>query len=196
MPLASAARATAIDSQIQTARRARLPPAAPNPASAAIPRTSAGRAKAMSPMSTPSTGSRKGPAANASTNTAEMSLWDDCDELGVEPVNGPHIDFWQVPLETNAAAAESGCMEFVHSCHFCGWQRRAQSPTIVEPNCSGCGSLLDSGRAEDFAAAVAFQPRLTPGVRLPSRAAAAIRYSLLGILLCTSSAAGLHSGGP
>lgn len=87
-------------------------------------------------------------------------------------------------------------MEFVHRCHFCGWQRLAASPTILRPNCDQCGSLLDSGKAEDFVPPRPITPRLTPGIRLPSRAATAMRISVLGIVLFTACATGLQAGGP
>ncbi|HEY1360417.1 MAG TPA: hypothetical protein VGF21_19100 [Thermoleophilaceae bacterium] len=88
-------------------------------------------------------------------------------------------------------------MEFIHRCHFCGWQRHAPSPTILQPHCGECGSLLDSGRPEDFASAPALTaPRLTPGIRLPSRVLTTLRYSMLGTLLVTASAGGLQAGGP
>src|SRR3954453_20366531 len=87
-------------------------------------------------------------------------------------------------------------MEFVHRCHFCGWERLAGSPTILRPNCDQCGSLLDSGRREDFAPPRPITPRLTPGIRLSSRAAGVLRISLLGTVLFTAGATGLHAGGP
>src|SRR3954447_3680271 len=114
MVLATAAAVAASASQTQIARRARARPAVLNPASAAAPSTSAGTAKPMSPTSTPSTGSRNGPAAIASTNRAEISLCADSDGFDSDRTIETHIDDWQVPLETNGLPAETGDMEFVH----------------------------------------------------------------------------------
>src|SRR4051812_27980690 len=108
MPLATAATAAATESHTQTARREGALPAADRPASVASPSTSAGTAKPMSPTSTPSTGSRNGPAAIASTNRAEISLCADSDGFDSDRTIETHIDDWQVPLETNGLPAETG----------------------------------------------------------------------------------------
>src|SRR4051812_42965282 len=152
MPLATAATVAASASQTQMPRRGPAWPAVLKPPIAAAPSTSAGTAKPMSPTSTPITGSRNGPTAIAQTNSAEMSLGAVA-AVGWLPelANATHIDGCQVPLETKDAVAESGPMEFVHRCHFCDWQRLASSPTILEPHCEQCGSLLDSGRLHELA---------------------------------------------
>jgi hypothetical protein len=35
-------------------------------------------------------------------------------------------------------------MAYVHACLFCGWSRPAASPTIMTPQCEGCGCVLVS----------------------------------------------------
>jgi hypothetical protein len=87
-------------------------------------------------------------------------------------------------------------MEFVHRCHFCGWQREASSPTILEPRCEGCGSLLDSGRVDDSRTDLALEPRFVPSVRLSPRLARGLRLSTFGTVLLTAAATGLQAGGP
>ncbi len=87
-------------------------------------------------------------------------------------------------------------MEFVHRCHFCSWQRQAPSPTILKPNCERCGSLLDSGRPQDFASPRPLETRLTPGIHLSSGAARTLRLATLTTVLFTASATGLQAGGP
>jgi hypothetical protein len=87
-------------------------------------------------------------------------------------------------------------MQFVHRCHFCGWQREASSPTILEPSCRQCGSLLDSGRPDDTATDLAVEPRFLPSVRLSPQVARGLRLSTFATVLFTAAATGLQAGGP
>jgi hypothetical protein len=86
-------------------------------------------------------------------------------------------------------------MEFVHRCHFCGWQRQAQSPTILSPQCDRCGSLLDSSKLNEPGPPPAIETRLMPGIRLSSRTARALRLSTFATVLFTAAATGFHAGG-
>ena len=87
-------------------------------------------------------------------------------------------------------------MEFVHRCHFCGWQREAPSPTILAPHCEHCGCLLDSGRPADFAPERPGELGLGRGIRVPARVARGLRVGAFGSVLFTAAATGLHAGGP
>ena len=88
-------------------------------------------------------------------------------------------------------------MEFVHRCHFCGWQREAHSPTILEPLCSTCGCLLDSGRPADFAPEpAAVELNFGRELHLSAKAARAFRIGAFGSVLFTAAATGFHAGGP
>ncbi|MDQ3740367.1 MAG: diguanylate cyclase [Actinomycetota bacterium] len=40
-------------------------------------------------------------------------------------------------------------MTFVHRCPFCGWERQAESATILDPSCDRCGGALRAIAAED-----------------------------------------------
>jgi hypothetical protein len=87
-------------------------------------------------------------------------------------------------------------MEFVHRCHFCGWQRQSHSPTILKPHCANCGCLLASGRPEDFAPDRPVQLRFARAMNVPPRLAVALRAILYVSVLFTAAVTGLHSGGP
>src|SRR5437870_8736561 len=40
-------------------------------------------------------------------------------------------------------------MSYVHHCHFCGWNRRAEQEAVLEPRCPECGCVVraDTGPA-------------------------------------------------
>src|SRR5690349_1854750 len=42
-------------------------------------------------------------------------------------------------------------MGFVHYCAYCGVEREAETPTILEPTCSSCGCPLKACRKEHYA---------------------------------------------
>jgi hypothetical protein len=87
-------------------------------------------------------------------------------------------------------------MEFVHRCHFCGWQREAESPTILEPHCETCGCLLSSGRPDQFAPhGTTVERRFGRGLSLPPRLARALRLSAFASVLLAAAATGFHVGG-
>jgi hypothetical protein len=52
-------------------------------------------------------------------------------------------------------------MDFVHRCHFCGWQREARSPTVLPPRCGRCGGTLTSIRREEDAAELDLLERIS-----------------------------------
>ena len=87
-------------------------------------------------------------------------------------------------------------MQFVHRCYFCGWQRGASSPTILEPTCGDCGSLLSSKRADEVAAVRPIEPNFLPSFRLPSGLALGLRLAAFGTVLFTGTVTGLQAGGP
>jgi hypothetical protein len=87
-------------------------------------------------------------------------------------------------------------MEFVHRCHFCGWERETHSPTILEPHCSRCGCLLDSGRREDFRPPQSAELSFGRGLHVPPRTARGLRVGAFGAALFTAAATGFHAGGP
>jgi hypothetical protein len=87
-------------------------------------------------------------------------------------------------------------MEFVHRCHFCDSEREAGSPTILRPHCEGCGSLLDSGRREDFAPELTVELGFPRRIHLSSKAARAVRVGAFASVLFTAATAGFQSGGP
>jgi hypothetical protein len=87
-------------------------------------------------------------------------------------------------------------MDVVHRCHFCGWQREARSPTILQPQCETCGSLLASGPPEESAPERPVDLGLSLGVSVPPRAARAMRLGGFVAVLFTAAATGFHAGGP
>jgi hypothetical protein len=86
-------------------------------------------------------------------------------------------------------------MEFVHRCHFCDWQREAASPTILEPSCERCGSLLDSLRKDDLTADRPIEPLSLLTVRISSLVAGALRLTAGATVVFTAAATGLEAGG-
>jgi hypothetical protein len=87
-------------------------------------------------------------------------------------------------------------MAYIHRCHFCGWQREASSPTILRPSCHGCGSLLDSVRADEVGAERAVERLSVQPARLSPGAARGLRLSTFGTVLLGAAAAGFQAGGP
>jgi hypothetical protein len=87
-------------------------------------------------------------------------------------------------------------MDFVHRCHFCGWQREARSPTILQPQCHACGCLLASGNPEEFASDRPVDLSLTRGINVPPRAGPALRLGGFAAVLFTAAATGFQAGGP
>ena len=87
-------------------------------------------------------------------------------------------------------------MEFVHHCHFCGWQREADSPTILQPHCQRCGCLLSSGRPADLATEGAVELPFARGATVPPRLAGRMRAAAFLGVLFTAAATGLQTGGP
>jgi ribosomal protein L37AE/L43A len=57
------------------------------------------------------------------------------------------------------------CMEFRHSCSFCGWSRASATSVMLAPRCDECGCVLDA------VPAVATVSPTTPAFSLPPLAA-------------------------
>ena len=85
-------------------------------------------------------------------------------------------------------------MEYVHECAFCGWHRRAATPTILSPPCPGCGCMLRSARAsaEDPLAAGLAAPFPAGGT---SRAAHVVGRLVALVFIVAAAKAGWEAGG-
>ena len=86
-------------------------------------------------------------------------------------------------------------MEYVHECAFCGWHRRAATPTILTPRCPGCGCMLRSVRAsaDDPLAGPLVAP--LPWAAPPSRAAHAVGRVVALAFIVAAAKAGWEAGG-
>ena len=96
-------------------------------------------------------------------------------------------------LKTVRSRPDTGTMDYVHHCVFCGWARPGASPTILAPGCERCGCALRSTPASDFEPAEAEEADEAPAIGAGLVRATALTVGLM--LIAAAVAAGWREGG-
>ena len=80
----------------------------------------------------------------------------------------------------------------VHRCSFCGWERPAASPTMLDPHCERCGCVLEP--AEPSAAGWEPPAQLRALGSSPKVARTAGALAVLPVLLAAAKVGYSHGG--
>ena len=89
--------------------------------------------------------------------------------------------------------AEKALVAFVHSCVFCGWSRQAATATIINPQCEGCGCVLESSPVRPAEGPAL--PALGGRASIPPALAWVVKGVAVVAVMVTGAKVGFDAGG-